>query len=162
MTGDTTVPIDHGQRIGILIWVMTWPTYRCGGRFFILLFYSKNVHTFSWPCRTVFNSHCHDVHVVKPGHCYPNLTHANLHKTLLEVHAPILLVATSRSCHRCLRLQPEYEAAASTVKNLGVRSVIPLKVEVTRVGDVRRENAWTIEVSRSFSLDCYIYNVLWW
>lgn len=55
--------------------------------------------------------------VLSAGHA--NLTSSNFRDTLREA-GTVLVAATSRSCHHCIRLEPEYQSAASALKDMGV------------------------------------------
>lgn len=49
-----------------------------------------------------------------------NVTSSNFHDTLIGA-TTLLVVATSRSCHRCIHLETEYRSASSELKKAGVR-----------------------------------------
>lgn len=48
-----------------------------------------------------------------------NVTSSNFHDTLSGAGA-LLVVATSRSCHRCIHLEKEYQSATPELKEAGV------------------------------------------
>ena len=50
-----------------------------------------------------------------------NVTSSNF-RSVLRGAENLLVVATSRSCHRCIHLEMEYQSACSELKEAGVRS----------------------------------------
>ena len=50
-----------------------------------------------------------------------NLTSNNFHDTLRGAGGAMVMIATARSCHRCIHLEIEYQAAHEDLRNSKVR-----------------------------------------
>lgn len=60
--------------------------------------------------------------ILSAGHL--NVTSANFADALEEA-GMLVVVASSRSCQKCIRFEPEYQGATATLDTLGVRLNLP-------------------------------------